>query len=319
MGTYKVLVTARSFGSSDQNATKLLEENDCKVVKLTADNGPIEEQLKKELTMADAVIAGLEVYDRSLIESSPKLKVISRYGVGYDKVDLDAASDNGVMVTITPGTNGDSVADMAVTLMLNAARNVSYMDQCIKNENQQRPIGVEMWEKTLGVIGAGAIGKGVARRCKGFNMKILCYDTFQDEAFKNECGAEYTDLETIIKEADFITIHCPLNDETKNMFKTEQFQAMKKNAVIVNTSRGGIIDEAALYEALKHGEIGAAGLDVTVNEPPYGNPLITLPNCTITPHAGAATYESCSKMSMMAAKNVLEVLITGKCNLTVNK
>jgi len=319
MRKYRVLVTARSFGSADQKAAKFLEENDCEVIKLAAGNGPIPEQLKRELPEADAVIAGLEIYCKDLIECAPKLKVISRYGVGYDKVDLKAASDNGVIVTYTPGANGDSVADMAVALMLNAARNVSYMDQCMKGENQQRPTGVEMWEKTLGVIGAGRIGKGAARRCKGFNMRILCYDTFQDEAFKKECGAEYTDLDTIIKEADFITIHCPLIDETRNMFSTEQFKAMKKHAVIVNTSRGGIINEAALYEALKNGEIGAAGLDVTVEEPPYGSPLLTLPNCTVTPHAGAATYEASSKMSMMAAKNIVDVLKTGKCNLTVNK
>ncbi|SNS17737.1 D-3-phosphoglycerate dehydrogenase [Anaerovirgula multivorans] len=319
MSKYKVLVTARSFGSADEGAIKFLEENDCEIVRLVAANGSIPEQLEKELPMADAVIAGLEVYDRDLIESASNLKVISRYGVGYDKVDLEAASNKGVAVTFTPGANGDSVADMAVALMLNAGRCVAYMDQCMKAENQQRPIGVEMWEKTLGVIGAGRIGQGVARRCRGFNMRILCYDTFQDEAFKNECAAEYTDIETIIKEADFITIHSPLNDETRNMFSTEEFKAMKKNAVIVNTARGGIIDEAALYEALKSGEIAAAGLDVTVDEPSYGNPLLTLSNCTVTPHAGAATYEASSKMSMMAAKNVVEVLATGKCNFIVNK
>lgn len=316
---YKVLVTARSFGTADNKAVELLEANGCEVKKLVVANGSILEQLKKELPTADAVIAGLEVYDKELIENTPNLKVISRYGVGYDKVDVNAASKKGILVTITPGANGDSVADMAVALMLNAARNVSYMDQCIKEKNQQRPTGIEMWQKTLGVIGAGRIGKGVARRCKGFQMKILCYDTFQDEAFKKECDAEYTDFETILKEADFITIHSPLNEETKNMFSTKQFKMMKNNAVIVNTARGGIIDEAALYEALKNEEIAAAGLDATVEEPPYESPLLTLSNCILTPHAGAATYEASSKMSFMAAQNVVDVLKTGKCNFTVNE
>ncbi|QOX64877.1 phosphoglycerate dehydrogenase [Anoxybacterium hadale] len=319
MGKYKVLVTARSFGSADGDAVKLLEENNCNVIKLSAESGPISEQLKLELPGADAVIAGLEHYERELLAGAAKLKVISRYGVGYDKIDLDAAAEGNITVTVTPGANGDSVADMAVALMLSAARNISFMDQCIKEKDQKRPIGVEMWDKTLGVIGAGRIGQGVARRCRGFNMKILCYDTYRDESFQKECNAEYTNFETILKEADFITIHAPLNDETENMFGAEQFKKMKNRAVIVNTARGGIIDEVALYEALKNGEIGAAGLDATLEEPPYTSMLLTLPNCTLTPHAGAATYEASSKMSLLAAQNVIDVLKTGSCQFTVSK
>ena len=319
MGKHKVLVTARSFGSADGEAVKLLEENNCNVIKLSAESGPISEQLKQELPGSAAVIAGLENYDRELLAEATNLKVISRYGVGYDKIDLGAAAEGNIVVTVTPGANGDSVADMAVALILSAARNISFMDQCIKNKAQQRPIGVELWGKTLGVIGAGRIGQGVARRCKGFNMRILCYDTYQVESFRSECNAEYTDFETILKEADFITIHAPLNDETENMFGAEQFRKMKHRSVIVNTARGGIIDEAALYEALKSGEIGAAGLDATLEEPPYASMLLTLPNCTLTPHAGAATYEASSKMSLLAAQNVIDVLKTGSCQFAVSR
>lgn len=315
----KVLVTARSFGSADEKAQKLLEENGFQVKKLVAADGPINEQLIREIVDADAIIAGLEDYSAELLKTAKKLKVISRYGVGYDKVDIQAAKAKGIAVTITPGANGDSVADMAMALMLSAARNVSYMDNCIKDGNQQRPTGVEMFGKTLGVIGAGRIGKGVAKRCKGFSMDILCYDTYQDEAFAQETGAIYVDFETIVKEADFITIHSPLNEETKNMFNKEVFQRMKSKAVIVNTARGGIIDEDALFEALKNGEIGAAGLDATVEEPPYNSPLLELPNCTITPHAGAATYEASSKMGFMAAQNILDIFQKGKCIFTVNQ
>ncbi|MDD4842862.1 MAG: phosphoglycerate dehydrogenase [Anaerotignum sp.] len=315
----KVLVAARSFGSADEKAQKLLEENGFQVKKLAVVDGPIGEQLTREIVDADAIIAGLEDYTAELLETAKKLKVISRYGVGYDKVDIQAAKKKGIAVTITPGANGDSVADMAMALMLSAARNVSYMDNCIKNGNQQRPTGVEMYGKTLGVIGAGRIGKGVARRCKGFAMDILCYDTYQDEAFAEETGAKYVDFETIVKEADFITIHSPLNDETKNMFHGETFQKMKSKAVIVNTARGGIIDEEALYEALKNGEIGGAGLDATLEEPPYNSPLLELSNCIVTPHAGAATYEASSKMGLMAAQNILDIFQKGKCSFTVSQ
>lgn len=313
MAKYKVLVTARSFGTVDDLAVKLLNENGCEIKKLEAKDGPIPEQLKKELPTADAVIAGLEDYDRALIESAKNLKVISRYGVGYDKVDLNAASENHIAVTVTPGASADSVADLAVTLMLCSARNIVVMNNGIKGRNQVRPSGVEMWGKTLGVVGAGRIGKGVAKRCTGFNMKILCYDQYQDENFKKECGAEYVELETLIRESDFITIHSPLTPETTNIFGAEQFKAMKKDAILVNTARGGIVDEDALYEALKNGEIRAAALDATIDEPPYDSPLCTLSNCILTPHAGAATKEAISNVGLMAAQNALDVLTTGSC------
>ena len=231
MAKYKVLVTARSFGTADSKALDLLAANDCEVKKLVAADGPIPEQLKKELPEADAVIAGLEDYDEALIACGSKLKVISRYGVGYDKVDVKAAAAHNVAVTITPGANGDSVADMAMALMLDCARNVTTMDNGIKAKNQVRPQGLEMWEKTLGVVGAGRIGKGVAKRCTGFNMRILCYDQYQDEAFKKECGAEYVDLDTLIRESDFITIHSPLTPETRHMFSTAQFKVMRLRAL----------------------------------------------------------------------------------------
>lgn len=314
---YNVLVTARSFGTADGKAQELLEAAGCRVKKLTAAEGPVTEQLKKELPEADAVIAGLESYDKELLESAGKLKVISRYGVGYDNVDVKEAADHGIAVTITPGANGDSVADLAVALMLSCARNINVMDNGIKGKNQVRPAGIELWEKTLGIIGAGRIGKGVAKRCTGFNMKILCFDQYEDKEFARECGARYVDLDTLICESDFITIHSPLTPETKNMISTEQFRKMKKDAVLINTARGGIVDENALYEALKSGEIRGAGLDATMAEPPYESPLCTLPNCILTPHAGAATKEASSKMSYMAAQNVLDVLTQGTCKFAV--
>lgn len=318
MADYQVIVTARSFGNTDRRAADLLESNGCCVKKLVAADGPVEDQLKREIVHADAVIAGLDDFDADLINSAESLKVISRYGVGYDKVDTAAAAAKNVLVTITPGANGDSVADLAMALMLDCARNVSYMNASIKGGGSERPSGLEMWEKTLGVVGAGRIGKGVARRCRGFNMRILCYDQFQDEKFREEVGAQYVDFDTLIRESDFITIHSPLTPETENMFSAAQFSAMKKTAIVVNTARGGIVDEAALYEALKSGEIRAAGLDATLVEPPCGSPLATLSNCILTPHAGAATAEASSKMSLMAAQNVLDVLKTGTCKFKVN-
>ena len=320
MESKKIIVTARSFGKADDEAEKLLVQHGYEVVKLPTQGGTLEEQLPAQLKEAAGVIAGLEPYTEQMIKGAPHLKVISRYGVGYDKVDCAAAKEAGVLVTITPGANGDSVADLAMALMLASARNISFMDASLKAGDAKRPSGLEMCQKTVGIIGVGRIGKGVARRCSGFGMKILLYDAYyQDQEFASQMGAAYTDLDTIIAEADFITIHADLNESTRHMFGAEQFKKMKKTAVIVNTARGGIIDEDALYEALKEGEIYGAGLDVTVCEPASSSPLCSLSNCILTPHAGAATQEASSKMSYMAAQNVIEALETGSCRFAVKE
>lgn len=317
MAEYKVLVTARSFGAADDQAYEYLQKAGCECLKLEEKDGSIEEQLYREIQNADALIAGLEQIDEKLINKAKKLKVISRYGVGYDNVDCEAAKRNGIQVTVTPGANGESVADLAIALMLAAARNVSLMDAAMKRKEQKRPQGIELFQKTLGIVGAGKIGKGVARRCRGFDMKILAYDMCPDENFVKETGACYVDLETLIRESDFISIHSPLTEKTRRMFSNEQFKMMKQDAVIVNTARGGIIDEQALYEALTGGRIRGAGLDATEQEPPYDSPLLRCENCIITPHAGAATREACSRMSLMAAENVREVLSGKKCSYNV--
>lgn len=317
MAEYKVLVTARSFGTADDQVYEYLQKAGCKCLKLEEKDGSIEEQLEREIQNADALIAGLEQIDEKLINKAKKLKVISRYGVGYDNVDCEAAKRNGIQVTVTPGANGESVADLAIALMLSAARNVPQMDAAMKRKEQKRPQGIELFQKTLGIVGAGKIGKGVARRCRGFDMKILAYDMCPDENFVKETGACYVDLETLIRESDFISIHSPLTERTRGMFSEQQFRMMKRDAVIVNTARGGIIDEQALYVALTGGRIRGAGLDATEQEPPYNSPLLQCENCIITPHAGAATKEACSRMSLMAAENVREVLSGKKCSYNV--
>lgn len=316
MAKYKVLVTARSFSTVNDEPIKLLEKNNCEVIRF---KGDVKEFLKQYLPEADAVIAGLETYDRETIGSASSLKVISRYGVGYDKIDLEAARDKGVSVTITPGANENSVADLAFGLMLSAARHIPYMDRTMRARDQKRPMGVEMWRKTLGVVGAGRIGKGVIKRAKGFEMRILCFDMVHDMEFADKYGVEYVDFDTIINESDFITLHTPYNEKTKNMIGAAQFAAMKDTAVLVNTARGGLIDEDMLYDALKNHKIGAAGLDATLVEPPYDSLLLTLDNCILTPHAGATTTDAVHNMSMMAAQNAINILEHGTCDYMVGK
>lgn len=318
MNDQKILVTSRSFAKGDDAPLRLLESKGYRVVRYPAEAESLNDWLKREIVDADGAVAGLEPYPAELIESCTRLKVISRYGVGYDKVDLDAARSRNIAVTNTPGANSESVADMAFALMLSCARFIPHLDACIRRSEHKPAVGHGLWGKTIGIIGTGSIGKGVARRAAGFNMRILCSDVYPDNAFAQQVGATYTDLDTMLAEADFISIHAPYTEETHNMFDKAAFARMKSTAVLVNTARGGIIDEDALYEALSEGQIAAAGLDATVVEPPYGSALTQLYNVILTPHMAANTYDAILNMGMMASQNLIDVLETGSSRFCVN-
>ena len=320
MKKYKVLATPRSFAATDPAPVQLLEENDCEVIRLPTNGHTLEEDLAVFLPEADAIIAGLETYDKETLLKGKKLKLISRYGVGYDKVDLPAARQLGILVSNTPGANSDSVADFTFALMLNMARNICHMDTAVRAGKQEKPVsGLEVWGKTIGVIGTGRIGKGVVQRAAGFNMNILANDAYPDHAFLERFGGQYVDLDRIYREADFITIHAPLTDTTKNMINERALSMMKPTAVLINAARGGIVDEAALYMALKEHRIYGAALDATEIEPACGSPLALLDNCILTPHAGAATREASLKMGLLAAQNVIDVLRGKECRYIVNE
>lgn len=314
---YRVLVTARSFDSTTNDGSAFLEEHGCQVVRIRDQGNGLRDQLVEQLPSADAVIAGLEDYDQSLLALGDRLKVISRYGVGYDKIDLAAAKEKGIAVTITPGANSDSVADLAFALMLSAARHIPYMDQGIREKEFRRPMGTEVWGKTLGLVGLGRIGKGVAQRATGFRMRILYHDLFKDEKFMQETHAEYAQLEDLVAQSDFISLHIPLTNETHHLFDRSMMSRMKPGAILINAARGGIVDEDALYDLLKEGHLGAAALDAAVQDPPFDSPLRSLPNCILTPHAGAATKESSIRMSRMAAQNVVDILSGADCQFKV--
>ncbi|WP_320122879.1 phosphoglycerate dehydrogenase [uncultured Sphaerochaeta sp.] len=315
MSSFRILVTARSFGSSDDKALNLLKEHGCEVIhlKATAERS-LQEQLVQHIAQADGIIAGLEEYDSLLLETAKNLKVISRYGVGYDAIDVAYAAKKNIQVTITPGTNGSSVADFAMALMLCAARHVPFLNEHAKRGEFVRPIGMEMYKKTLGVIGTGRIGAGVVKRASGFEMKILCHDIYENEELKKNHNVAYVDFDTLIRESDFISIHTPLTDSTYHLFASEVFDRMKSNAILVNTARGGIIDEEALAEALLDNKLGAAALDETESKT---SPLLGIDTCILTPHAGACTREASSNMSLMAVQNLLDVLELGNCEHSV--
>ena len=256
-----------------------------------------------------------EKIDRELFDVAKNLKVVSQVAVGYDNIDVKAATERGIYVTNTPGVLTETTADFAWTLIMAVARRVVEADKFIRNGKWDIPwsltmfLGNDVYGKTLGIIGLGRIGSAVARRAKAFNMRVIYYDAFRNEQREKELGVEYKEFKDLLKEADFISIHVPLTPETRHLFNEEAFKTMKRTAYLINTSRGPVVDEKALYKALTEGWIKGAGIDVHEKEPtPKDNPLLTLDNIVVTPHIASASVETRVKMATMAAENLVSVL-----------
>ncbi|MBW2622275.1 MAG: D-glycerate dehydrogenase [Deltaproteobacteria bacterium] len=275
---------------------------------------PAREVLLDKARDAEGLLTLLtDLVDARLMDSAPNLKVISNYAVGYDNVDIGEAGKRGIVVGNTPGVLAETTADMAFALLMASARRVAEgRDYTMKGHwktwSPMVLLGQDIHGATLGIIGLGRIGAEVARRARGFNMRVLYHGPHRkSEQLEKELGVEYVpELKDILASADFISVHVPLTPSTEGLIGAAEFQLMKKNAVFINTARGGIVDQKALYEALRSGQIFAAGLDVTSVEPiPLDDPLLTLSNVIITPHIASASVKTREKMAMMAAENLL--------------
>ncbi len=263
--------------------------------------------LLKELGNADAILVrSATQVDAEAIAAAPKLKVIARAGVGLDNVDIKAATNAGVMVVNAPTSNVISAAELAIGHLFSLARHIPDANKSLKAGEWKRSkfTGVEFYEKTVGIVGLGRIGTLVAQRLAGFGVNLIGFDPYVTPARAEQIGVKLATLDEVMEQSDFITIHIPKTPETTGMISTEQFNKAKSNLRIVNCSRGGIIDEAALYEALKSGQIAGAGLDVFVQEPPKESPLLELDNIVVTPHLGASTDEAQEKAGISVAKSV---------------
>ena len=259
------------------------------------------------LADADAILVrSATQVDAEAIAAAKKLKVVARAGVGLDNVDIKAATAAGVMVVNAPTSNVISAAELAIGHLFALARFIPDANASLKAGEWKRSkfTGVELYEKTIGIIGLGRIGTLVAQRLAGFGAHLIGYDPYVTPARSEQIGVELVSLKEAMKRSDFMTIHIPKTAETTGMISTEQFAIAKPNLRIVNASRGGIIDEQALYEALKSNRIAGAGLDVFVNEPPKNSPLLTLDNIVVTPHLGASTDEAQEKAGISVAKSV---------------
>lgn len=274
---------------------------------------PPADVLRQKVAGCDGLLSLLtERIDEALMDAAPRLRVVSNYAVGFNNIDIPAATSRGICVGNTPGVLTDATADMAFALLISAGRRIVESNRYTvegrwKTWEPLGHIGQDLAGRTLGIIGMGRIGFTMARRCHGgWGMEVLYHDQRANELAEKELGAKRVDFDTLLAKSDFVSVHCDLNDSTRGLFNLATFKKMKPTAIFVNTARGPVVVEKDLEEALRKGIIFAAGLDVTDPEPPRpDNPLITLPNCVVAPHIASATVSSRNGMAEIAADNLL--------------
>jgi D-3-phosphoglycerate dehydrogenase len=309
LNQYRVLVTPTSYAKNDPKLRSDLEEQVKEVVYNTTGRPLSSDELLDMIPEIDGYIAGLDAIDRRVIEAADQLKVISRYGVGVDKVDLDAAKEKGIVVTNTPGANSVSVAELTVGLILALARQIPTAVVATKAGEWPRLSGLSLEGKTVALLGFGSIAKHVARRLIAFGCKVIAYHPSFNVEAATALGVELRSQDDLIREADILSLHMPVLPETKGMVNADFINMMKDGAFLVNTSRGELINESALLEALKSGKLRGAALDVFVEQPPGADhPLLALPQVIATPHMGAHTDGATDAMGWLALKDCIAVL-----------
>jgi len=275
---------------------------------------------------ADELIKSVKDYDilvvrsrtkvtKEVIDTNTKMKIIARVGVGLDNIDVKYAESKGIQVINAEIAAMTAVAELVIGLMLSLARGIPRADAAIKNGRwlKKELVGIELKGRYLGIVGVGKIGRRIGRIARGLGMNIISYDIVPiDQQFAREVGLIVTDLNTLLSSSDFVTLHVPLTDDTKHMINEQRLSLMKKSAYLINTSRGAVIDERALYNALKGGRIAGAALDVFEVEPPINNALVQLPNVVCTPHIGAQTYEAQELAANVIAERIIQILKGGE-------
>ena len=304
----KVLITPRSYG---KYRTAVVDEiRNAGYEPILNPYGQIltKDQLKALLPDCAGVIVGVDPLDADVLSCAPNLRAISKYGVGTDNIDMEYCKAHGIPVTITRGANSNAVADYAFTLLCCCARRVTEIDRQCHARDCHKMMGLDIYGKSIGILGLGAIGRGVAQRAAGFSMQVKAYDVFWDAAYAEAHGIAYAEPQEIFSTCDFISLHLPLTDETRNLVDDAAFSLMKPSCILVNTARGGLIDERALIRALQDHRIAAAGIDVFQEEPPADPDLYKLDNLIMGSHCAASTVGASDTMSQMATDNLLQSL-----------
>jgi D-3-phosphoglycerate dehydrogenase len=318
--TCRVLVTPNSYGKYNPDLKTTLEHQVASVTYNTTGKPMSSAQLAELLPGVHGFIAGLDTIDRNALQAADSLRVIVRYGVGIDRVDLEAAREKGIIVSNTPGANAASVAELALGMMLMLARQIPTAQKLLREGEWPRLPGITLANKTIGIIGLGAIGKQLARRLSAFGCRLIASDPYPDIPFAKQHHIDLVDLDALISSSDVISLHVPVLPETRGMVDKAFIARMKPGAFLINTSRGEIVDESALLKGLDSGRIRGAALDAFQKEPPdRDNPLLSHSRVICTPHLGAQTDGSTNNMGEMALNECLRVLAGGEPEYQVNE
>lgn len=303
-----VLITPRSFGKTNPDLFLRLERAGLKIVRNNTGSILDEEAMCELIAPCEGVILGVDPLNAKVLSAATHLRAVSKYGVGLDNIDLQECHKRNIKVSRTVGANSNAVADYAFALMLGVARRLVLIDQRCRHKDWSKITSLDVYGKTLGIIGLGAVGKCVARRARGFEMRVLAFDTSWNTDFAEEMGIVRAEIDEICLNADFISLHCPLTEETKNIINAARIDLMKESAIIINTARGGLIDEAALLQALSQRRIYGAGLDVFEKEPPDNPAWYELDNVILGSHCSSSTNGATEMMGSMAVDNLLRDL-----------
>lgn len=304
----KVLVTPRSFGRTDTSVFDSLKSAGYEVVLNPYGQVLTKEQMKSAIEDVVGVIIGIDPLNDEVLSCGKKLRAIAKYGVGTDNIGKAYCASHNIHISVTQGANANAVADYTFALLMACARNLTVINDHCHRKNWSKIIGADIYKKTIGILGLGAIGKGVARRAMGFDMKVLAYDLVWDENYAAANNIVFAEPATLFGESDFICLHLPLTEKTENIINAESIARMKPTAIVINTARGGLVDEEALIDALKNKRILAAGLDVFREEPPKNEALYALENLIMGSHCAASTTDASTMMSTMAARNLINDL-----------
>ncbi len=306
--TQRALITLDFLHPGDE-VDRRLEETGIQTLYNPWHGGRTEEEMIALLEGVDAVLADLDPFTARVLLAADRLKVISRPGVGYDAIDVNAATARGVAVCTTPGANRHSVAELTLALILQCARKIMENEAEVRRGGWDRVVGKEIAGSTLGIVGLGTIGKEVAQRARAFEMRVLAYDLMQDQQFAEEHQVTHVSLEQLLRESDYVSLHVFLDQRTHHLMNAERLAMMKPTAYLINTARGPVVDEEALIQALKEKRIAGAALDVFAHEPlPTDSPLRALENVYLYPHLAGSTQEVFRASGMMAAENAIRVL-----------
>ncbi len=308
MAANRVLVTVSHIHDREAPYLRRLEAEGLEVVRRRGKDGKLTEaELIEALPGVVATLASGEPYTARVFASAPELRIVSRWGVGFDLIDVEAATRHGVVVCTAVGANHEAVADYAVGLMCALQRGLLQNHRLVTQGVWRTEFRPGLWRATLGIVGLGRIGRAVARRCRGFEMRILAVEPAPDLAFVREHGIELVPLPELLRRADLVTLHCPASPETRHLIDGERLALMKPTAYLVNTARGALVDEAALYDALTTGRLAGAGLDVFEREPATTSPLFELENVIVSPHVAGVDLTSEAAMANRAIDAILAV------------